>query len=241
MPKRQPIVINTTPAWMVTYADMMALLLCLFVLLLSFSDIDSSSFHKNAGPIREAFNPSVILPSTKPTLPSRVFIPPIVEPKEEKVRPEDTRIAQLLREDMRVEIENKAMELDMTEDRIIIRFPGKAAFPSGSATLQPEFMPVLEKIRFLVAQTRGQVIVSGHTDDTPITTGVFRSNWDLSTARSVSVVHELLADPRISPSRLTAQGFGDSRPLVPNDTPENRARNRRVEISIDPAENQPDQ
>ena len=236
--KKRPIVLSTTPGWMVTYADMMALLLCLFVLLLSFSDIDSTSFQQNAGPIREAFNPSVIIPSNKPTLPSRVFIPPVVEPQEQKIRPEDTRIAEMLREDMRVEIENKAMELDMTEDRIIIRFPGRAAFPSGSATLQEDFLPVIDKIRALVARTKGQVIVSGHTDDTPITTGVFRSNWDLSTARAVSVVHELLADPKIDPSRLTAQGFGASRPLVPNDTPEGRARNRRVEISIDPAENQ---
>ena len=132
--KKRPIVLSTTPGWMVTYADMMALLLCLFVLLLSFSDIDSTSFQQNAGPIREAFNPSVIIPSNKPTLPSRVFIPPVVEPQERKIRPEDTRIAEMLREDMRIEIENKAMELDMTDDRIIIRFPGRAAFPSGSAT-----------------------------------------------------------------------------------------------------------
>ena len=80
---------------------------------------------------------------------------------------------------------------------------------------------------------KGQILVSGHTDNSPISTGWFRSNWDLLSARAVSVVHFLITRTAVSPSRITALGVADSRPLVKNDTPENQSRNRRVEISIE--------
>ena len=217
------------PKWMVTYADLMALLLCLFVLLLSFSEIDSESFRKNAGPIAEAFNvdpsslPSVLIPSPVETL-----IPLDAEPADIPER----QVTNQLEDVLVNEIEGSLVEVIEDVSAVVIRFPGRAAFPSGNAELTDLFLPILDKIGHTLAATKGQVIVAGHTDDTPISTRTFRSNWDLSSARAVSVVHRLLAQGDITPDRISAQGFADSRPLVANDTPENRSKNRRVEITV---------
>jgi len=87
-----------------------------------------------------------------------------------------------------------------------------------------------------VVDTPGGVVVAGHTDNVPIHTARFRSNWELSSGRAVSVVHSLLKNPEIDPSRVTIEGYADSRPLVPNDTAENRAVNRRVEMVLERGE-----
>jgi chemotaxis protein MotB len=216
---------------MVTFADMMSLLLCLFVLLLSFSEIDSNSFKKNAGPISDAFGLTKTTPETpNPTSsPTRSFI---MEPTFKVSRPE-LRIVRMLQTQLAQEIANSIISLDVTDDYVIIRFPGTAAFPSGSATVSEGFLPTLKRIADVLTRTEGDILVAGHTDSEPIHSSQFRSNWDLSSARAVSVVHELLNDPRIPPYRMTAQGFADTRPLAPNDTEEHRSINRRVEISIE--------
>ena len=219
-----------TPHWMVTYADMMALLLCLFVLLLSFSEINSDSFKQNAGPINNAFGITKTSPET-PNPATLVIHSPDSNPDSPQ-RPE-AKLMSVLEQTFSREIFNRVISLDVTKDYIIIRFPGTAAFPAGSATLQSDFAPTIKKIADILAKTKGLITVSGHTDSTAVQGGLFRSNWDLSSARAVSVVHQILEDPRVNAGRVTAQGFADTRPLYPNDTPENRAENRRVEIAIE--------
>ncbi|MBT3360826.1 MAG: OmpA family protein [Rhodospirillales bacterium] len=228
----RPKLRQDTPRWMVTYADLMALLLCLFVLLLSFSEVDSESFRKNAGPINEAFGILKKTPETPSPQQVTALIPNIRPIQQERVRDVD-RILDLLEETLVVEIAEKIINLDVTDNYVVIRFPGRVAFPSGTARIAGDFTPTLEKIGRVLAQTEGEILVAGHTDSTPISTSQFRSNWDLSTARAVSVVHQVLADGIIDPSRLTAQGFADTRSLAPNDTTENRSLNRRVEISVE--------
>ena len=134
---------------MVTFADLLSLLLALFILLLSFSVVDASRYKQIAGAMREAFGLQRI-------------------------------------------------------DRLAVTLEG----------------------------TTAQVIVAGHTDDTPIAGGGYRSNWELSAARAVSVVHYWLSNSSIDSRRLSAQGYADSRPRAANDGPEGRAANRRVEILI---------
>ena len=130
------------------------------------------------------------------------------------------------------EIAGSMVEVITKGNSVVIRFPGRAAFPSGTAELTDAFLPIVDKIGHSLSQVTGQVVVAGHTDDTPIATRTFRSNWDLSSARAVSVVHQLLAQGEITPDRVTAQGLADSRPLAANDTAENRSKNRRVEIIV---------
>jgi len=214
---------------MVTYADLMALLLCLFVLLLSFAEVDSDSFRKNAGPIAEAFN---AIPSSQPSSlvssPIVTLIPLDAEPSNAQQRQMTENLEDLLKN----ETSGSMVNVVSKGNSVVIRFPGHAAFPSGSAELADSFLPIVDKIGHTLSTVTGQIIVAGHTDNTPITTRTFRSNWDLSSARAVSVVHQLLTMGEITSDRVTAQGFAESRPLAANDTPENRSKNRRVEITV---------
>ena len=93
-------------------------------------------------------------------------------------------------------------------------------------------MPILKKINEVLTQTDGLIAVAGHTDNIPISTSRYRSNWELSTSRATSVVHELLRYNTIPPERFVLEGYADTRPLAPNDSAENRATNRRVEIVV---------
>ena len=118
----------------------------------------------------------------------------------------------------------------------LIKFPISGVFVAffvGGAKFASGVEPTLKRIASILRATRGQILVSGHTDNSPISTARFRSNWDLSSARAVSVVHFLITRAAVSPSRITALGVADSRPLVKNATPANQSRNRRVAISIE--------
>lgn len=98
--------------------------------------------------------------------------------------------------------------------------------------MKGSFLPVLNKLRKSLNDIEGQIVVAGHTDNIPIKTARFRSNWELSASRAVTVVHELLALDTIQPDRFIVEGHGDAHPLVANDSSKNRALNRRVELII---------
>ena len=130
------------------------------------------------------------------------------------------------------EIADGLVTVEAVEDKIIIRIQEKGSFPSGSADFNPGFLDVIDRISDAVVRSPGRVVVAGHTDDIPIYTSRFRSNWELSSARAVTVVHALLMNPGVSEDRVLVEGHADSKPLVPNDSPENRAKNRRVELIL---------
>jgi len=240
------------PAWVMTFADLMTLLMCFFVLLLSFAEMDILKFKQVAGSMKEAFGVQKMIlsdrtESTQDFLDGQTSDTPLFEkvgdldsldPKAlaklveemqaEKTEAEALKLAALLSE----EIAAGSVELESTTDRIIIRINEKASFPSGRATLRAGFVEVLDKIHTALAEVEGTVTVAGHTDNRPIRTKRFRSNWELSAGRAVSVVHALLRSGLLDSRRFLIEGHGDSQPLVDNDTPENRARNRRVELVI---------
>ncbi len=232
------------PAWMVTYADLMSLLFALFVLLLSFSEVNDNSFQKNAGPMREAFNQNADFQTDEQSnlsggrgILSGVKSVQMDIPQTEAIR--EAMVAQL-RRSLQADIANHLVELQETNTGIIVRFPSETAFQSGGAELAPSSYATLDKIIPVLARTPGDIKVGGHTDDIPISTLQYRSNWDLSSARATSVVHYFLRSGQIPKKRLTSQGYADSRPLIENKTPEARAKNRRVEISIEVPENTKD-
>ncbi len=130
------------------------------------------------------------------------------------------------------EIEQGAIEVENLGQQIVIRMREKGAFPEGSAFLQPKFRPLVRQIAELVKDVPGIVRISGHTDNQRLDSALYRSNWDLSAQRAVSVAQEMEKVRGFSHQRLRVRGMADTDPLVDNDTEENRARNRRVEISI---------
>ncbi|MFQ5780479.1 MAG: flagellar motor protein MotB [Nitrospiria bacterium] len=115
---------------------------------------------------------------------------------------------------------------------LVINLSEKVLFPSGSADLYPDAVPLLGKVAGLIQGSPFPIRVEGHTDDQPIATDRFPSNWELSAARAVAVLRYLIEKQEIPKDRLSAVGLGAHRPLVPNDTPENRGKNRRVNIVL---------
>ncbi|WP_135081216.1 flagellar motor protein MotB [Terasakiella sp. SH-1] len=228
---------HDAPAWMVTYADLMSLLFALFVLLLSFSEVNDNSFQKNAGPMREAFNQNSDFQTDEEShlsggrgILSGVKSVPMDIPETDDLR--EAMVAQLRRSLAR-DIASNLVELEETKLGVIIRFPSETAFESGGAELAITSYASLDKIIPILAKTPGDIKVGGHTDDIPISTLQYRSNWDLSSARATSVVHHFLRSGKIPKERMTSQGYADSRPLVVGKTSQARARNRRVEIAVE--------
>lgn len=246
------------PAWVMTFADLMSLLMCFFVLLLSFSEMDAQKFKLIAGSMSQAFGvqrqvkvddipmgTSVIAQEFSPgkTEPTPVDDVRQQTTKEEinleTAREVMQQVAESQAEELRLkmqqEIADGLIEVDSQQDKVIIRIKEKGSFPSGTAELREEFLPILERIRVQIATTPGTITVAGHTDDVPINTFRFRSNWELSSSRAVSVLEQLLKGGGIKPENAEVKGLADIQPLVPNDNREHRATNRRVEIILAPS------
>lgn len=232
------------PMWLVSFADLMSLLFAMFVMLLSFSSIDKSSFDKSAGKIANAFDSQAPKTSIVPPPPSALPHPGIdwAKPEEEEEEPQQpaaqqqpapAEVAAELRKVMAEELKNELVDVIERDNMVVIRFRDRAAFSAGDRELSPAILPTLNNIVGVLGRTPGRIRIEGHTDNVPISTELFRSNWDLSAARAASVVHYLVASGLITVDRISAEGFADSRPLEDNQTTEGRARNRRVEISIE--------
>lgn len=259
--------------WMVTFADLMALLLTLFVLLLTFSEMDVIKYQSLAGSLAEAFGTSeksklsgmIEIEGAELRRSASEIAPPDdtesehmrdnadfesqkeyvasydlgqmqEEIKEEARRQQQEALEKLsgtLKKIISDEVAGSGVTVEKSGNEVVIRFPNEIAFPSGGGELTFEFATILDKLIPALVKTKGTLMVSGHTDNIPINEGgQYRSNWELSAARATSVVHKLLEYTDIGPERITLQGYGESRPLVANDTAANRAKNRRVEISI---------
>ncbi|MFY8274145.1 flagellar motor protein MotB [Pseudoalteromonas sp. SSDWG2] len=279
------------PAWMGTFADLMSLLMCFFVLLLAFSEMDVLKFKQIAGSMKFAFGvqnklevkdipkgTSVIAMEFKPGRPDPTPIETIQQQTvemtqqmlefqagdedsaggrqeqrgeqrggesastaqeqsqqqataaadQERVNDLVKKIAQQLEQ----QIIDGAIELESLGQQIIIRIRENGSFPSGSAFLQPQFKPIIQDIAALLKDVPGEITVSGHTDDFQVSNELYTNNWDLSATRAVAVASEMQKVEGFDKGRMVVVGHADTRPLVPNETDEDRKRNRRVEISI---------
>lgn len=135
------------------------------------------------------------------------------------------------------EIKDKEVSIDMLERGLVITFVSEVLFDSGKAELRTESHQKLEKIAGVLQTTVRDlnVGIEGHTDNVPIQRSGWKSNWELSSARALSVLHFLISQQGVSPERLSATGYGEYRPVATNNTPEGRQKNRRVEIVILPS------
>ncbi len=244
------------PAWVMTFADLMTLLMCFFVLLLSFSIMDSVKFQKAAGSLRDAFGVQRIVPDGERPLGESIiaqefspgkpeFTPiKIVQQKTVDIIQKDLdrldteseevkNTVSMLISKLNEEVKDGLLEIEVEEDTLMIRINEQGSFPSGAARLAKSFLPVLDKIKDVLNQSTGRIMVSGHTDNRPIHTKRYPSNWVLSADRAASVVHYLTKHGFAEPERLEIRAYADTKPLYPNDTPTNRARNRRIEINVD--------
>lgn len=141
-------------------------------------------------------------------------------------------VMELLNAVLAPDLQRDLVSVEERDGRIMITFPDAALFQSGSAGLAEDARPLIQKVANVLAQTSGPIAVVGHTDDVPISTARFPSNWELSTARATSVLRGMEQADGLDMQRLMVMGFADKKPVAPNDTPENRAKNRRVEIIL---------
>ncbi|MFM2589183.1 flagellar motor protein MotB [Vibrio sp. TBV020] len=285
------------PLWMGTFADLMSLLMCFFVLLLSFSEMDVLKFKQIAGSMKFAFGvqnrlevkdipkgTSIIAQEFRPGRPEPTPIDVIMQQtiditqqtlefhegesdraggtqrdegkltggqspdtstqnnqnsesdneqqQSAEMSQELETIMESIKKALEREIEQGAIEVENLGQQIDIRIREKGAFPEGSAFLQPKFRPLVRQIADLVKDIPGIIRVSGHTDNQRIDSELYRSNWDLSAQRAVSVAQEMEKVRGFDHGRLRVRGMADTEPLGPNDTEAQRSRNRRVEISI---------
>jgi chemotaxis protein MotB len=229
------------PKWMVTFGDLMSLLLCFFVLLLSFSEIDRQKYKQVAGSLAEAFGVQRSTPANETPkgvdMVARDFNQDLVPQFEREeyipTQADDTRGEELKKQ---LEVHLKGLEdqveVEATGDRTIIRLLGGGSFDSGEATIRPELLPVLGEIGARLRNAPGDIIVAGHTDNVPVRKGPFGTNLKLSIARAAEVAQFLIDISRVDPRRISTMGFGMYRPQQPNDTEEGREQNRRVEIIL---------
>lgn len=130
------------------------------------------------------------------------------------------------------EIEYGLVEIEIENGKLIIRINEKGLFASGSAELLGNITPIISKVGTALRGVKGSISVAGHTDNVPINTSRYRSNWELSAARAVTVVHELVQETGLPENAFQVEGYGDTRPLTTNATASGRARNRRVEVIV---------
>ena len=215
------------PAWMTTFSDLMSLLLCFFVLLVSMSKIVEKDFFMAAGSLRGAFgvmtqDPSIMKLENTP-LPSlkniqRAIVDRAVSNMQDFIE------SQNLGEDIKLVVSDKGVGLTISSPML---------FETGSAELDTSAYRILAGV-FDIARGWPNIIrVEGHTDNLRIRSGPYESNWDLSFDRALSVVNFAVQFSKIHPSRLSPVALGEYDPVASNDTPEGRAKNRRIEIFME--------
>jgi chemotaxis protein MotB len=219
------------PKWLVTYSDMVTLLLCFFVLLLSFANTDTIKFKEVLGSMKDAFGVQrEVLELGKE---GGMQLPIKMESAASKAEEEKQRLVNLLKTMVKDEgVEKNALIMAVRNGvRVeITELAGHAMFKPGGTALTAESTRLLRKMIPTMKETIYKITVEGHTDDTPVKSPIYPSNWELSSARAGSVVRFLIQAGNLDPRRFTAVGDADTKPLVENDSPENRAKNRRVSI-----------
>ena len=223
--------------WLVTYADLMTLLLVFFVLLYTLTSFERNQYSKAIDSVKIRIESSeeliglMDLVKIPELLDTRITLEDItgLKSREKSLFEDLTRFA-------RSSSEKEFLSTRIQDGKIIVNINGKALFGSGSASLNPSVTPVMDDlVDVLYDYPDYTVNIKGHTDDLPISTEIFPSNWELSAIRATTVLRYLISRG-LPPDRLTATGYGDALPLLPNTSEENRAQNRRVEFVLEKKE-----
>ena len=224
MKRRSKAPEETGGKWLLTFNDMVTLLLTFFVLILSMSDLDKGKVIEMTQAVRQAFG---MLGAGDRTA-VRVFDPFVLPVTPRGFGSGKERLAGLISFVDRTE----KMDWKAIDDRMLISLDEDFLYKSGSAEIDPESHLGLKTLCSELKKTDSLIKVEGHTDDVPISDGKFPSNWELSTTRAVNVVRYFITEVGISPEGLSAAGYGASKPVAPNIDERSRAQNRRVDIIL---------
>ena len=210
---------------MILYANLMTLLMTFFIALVSMGSIQEEKVKAGVGAFRKALLSGGlgILWEKKP-----VSFDYLIQQEKMRIRKE---LSASLKKSLGTEMEKEGLAVATTEEGVVLKLPGKVLFDLGKAELKPGAKKTLNRVISLLKKYPYNIQVEGHTDNLPIHTERFHSNWELSAARAISVI-KYLHQNGIPQERLSALGYGEYRPVAPNDTPEHRSLNRRIEILI---------
>jgi len=232
MIENPPKVDKGAPRWVVTFGDLMSLLLCFFVLLLSFSEMDRQKYKQVAGSMEKAFG-----------VQRKVRIMDIPKGMKIIARDFDQEIIEMrVREELGKEIEDmlagqldnlkEQIVLEESGEEVVLKLMGESTFDSGSVVIRDQLKPLLIKVANILEKAQGDIVVAGHTDNVPIRRGPYKTNLRLSIARAAAVAEFMLTHSQIAHQRVATMGFGEFRPFETNATSAGRRSNRRVEIIL---------
>lgn len=224
-PKEQQLETAGMMRWLLTYADMITLMLALFIILFAMSTISRVKVQEFAKLVSAGFDNtwSVNQPPNGGTNGEQSFnasanIPAIQKELQQYVQQHK------LQNQVQVHMDRRGLVITLLSD--------KSYYDSGSAELRPETQQILDQIYGFIRKTPNLIRVEGNTDNVPISTAQYPTNWELSTARAVGVVRYLVEHDGLDPTRTSASGYGEFRPRVANDTDDHRQQNRRVDIVL---------
>lgn len=231
-------------SWLIPYADLLTLLLALFIVLFASSSLNAQKFKTMTDTFNAIFNGGAgIMENSSPTSQQQQTQQKVQNPSTTGATGVQTPEKSLVQ--IKEKIDNyitthqlqNLLRTNLTSEGLLITITNDVLFNSGSATVRANEIPIAKEIsNALVTNPPHSIIISGHTDDIPINTPQFPSNWELSSMRAINFMHILLQNPKLSPQNFSAKGYGQYRPIAPNDTTENRARNRRVEVLVVPSD-----
>ncbi|MFN8638352.1 MAG: OmpA family protein [Dehalococcoidia bacterium] len=220
--------------WVISYADLVTLLLGFFIILFASAKIDEEKFHELSFAFKEAFNVDVRAgqDGSSPVFGGGIGVVPGGN-FTNQAQP-DVKSIRTTFDDQLGEAGLSANAVDVIRDPqgVVIRVSDRLLFASGSAELNPEALPLLRIVAGVLRGVAADVRVEGHTDDIPVATDRYPSNWELSSARATSVLRFLIEEGRVEPRRMVASGFAEFKPIASNTTPEGRALNRRADIVL---------
>nr|PZN04884.1 MAG: flagellar motor protein MotB [Bacillota bacterium] len=219
------------PLWMTTYGDLITQILIFFVMLFALSNVDTNKFNLVMSSVQGSLG---VLPGGRSLIEGEFVEEGLVgenlylgEQEQQELREIGESILEIVKENG-----YHGVTVSLDERGLAVRFMEGVFFDSGKANLKKEAIELLDEIAPILKKTQRHIRVEGHTDNVPIHTREFPSNWELSTARAVNVLRYLVENHGIPPKMISAAGYGEYHPVAPNDTDQNRARNRRVEIII---------
>lgn len=219
--------------WETTYADMMSLLLTFFILLFAYSTIDVQKFKEAVISLQAALG---VLPGSPGVL-DQFDLPAPQEPSQlgSLARQDQGLLKVMAKLDKYFKEKGLGdrVRLELESRGLVIRFTDTVLFDLGKAELKPDAKAVLAEIASILRTIGNEIIIEGNTDNIPLKdTAIYPTNWELSTARATTVLRYFVETTHLDPARFSAMGYGEYRPVVPNTSDENRARNRRVDIVV---------
>ncbi|MEG0181021.1 OmpA/MotB family protein [Clostridium sp.] len=221
-----------TGSWLDTYADTITLLLTFFILLYSISAVDSQKLKQLSKALQGSLGGSTAVTELKNIDDLKVDVKDAAKAAAKDAKDTKEDLTKKVNEAINKNSLNNVIKVREEERGIVLQLDETILFDSGRDALKQTSIAALDTITKLVNDVDNDILVEGHTDNVPIHNSRFASNWDLSTARAVSVVSYFVETKGIKPTRFAVKGYGEFKPLVPNDTPENRSINRRVDILI---------